>query len=308
MTSLKIMLYGSANLFHSVDFTSCTTAVSSNLRDLAIGGSVRWILPSHGSGLHLPNLQQLSLSTDVGCDIAVVLGACPNISKLSIDVRSVVGENYTENITVPHLTTISVLAGEIAASNLLMDRLHCPSLRKFHLTTLGVVDALSLRRIKHFISRSTIRDRPSSSLKALHLEYSPSFQTEYSPNNSVLVQILKEILRPLSDLNDLRLYNVFINEEIVKCLTPLSGGRLETKEICPFLECLCLGCTYVKSAALNDALEEMVISRWKSRRGPLDITLAIESFKGARKRQRIKECLEEGLEGHFSNVCDRIVY
>ncbi|KLO04718.1 hypothetical protein SCHPADRAFT_1003220 [Schizopora paradoxa] len=292
--------------FGNLDLTPCTSHVAAQLQVLEIDSSVRWVIPKSddhsGSALFLPNLQHLAFSTDCNIGIDVVLAACPKVFLLVIDVSNNTDLDQTrmESVALPYLTNLTIKTRSDAVSNVLLKHLTCTSLREFEFMNSGEVTPFCLQSIAKFLSKSyPVRSR----LCGLFLRYvepritdpqaidPPGLHSEHA-------LALKEILHPLEDLHVLHLDGVFINKEIVEFLTP----RLEatTSILCPSLNSLFIFCKRAKPGVLNEALEEMIVSRWKTRKGALSIDLYFRDFGDfARKSRRIQECASEGLVIRF---------
>lgn len=91
-TSLKSLTLSNDILFASsieprafLDLAFCNTGVASQLQVLEVCSNVKWVVPDR---LHLPNLRELKLSTELGCDFDVILASCCNIAKLTLFVQN----------------------------------------------------------------------------------------------------------------------------------------------------------------------------------------------------------------------------
>ncbi len=127
-----------------LDLSSCTNVGTvPRLRILHARSGVKWLFPERRIALYLPNLRELSLSSDLGANIddtIRVLSACPNIETLCITVWSTIRtpvpastdiRSVARTIVLPHLVGLELKSMNHSTSHYLLGHLSCPTLQKF---------------------------------------------------------------------------------------------------------------------------------------------------------------------------------
>ncbi|KLO05753.1 hypothetical protein SCHPADRAFT_1002719 [Schizopora paradoxa] len=236
----------------SLDFSSCFS--SSELLSLATIEGIRWIFPKNpNQNLHFPNVNDLRFSTDVTGDMSNVykiLSACPNVEHLDVQTRRCITSPATSSSISPLLPSISdpVLLSRLcriyicsqnrAATLQLMEWMTCPSLCVLSIdATKHVLD--SEDPDEHCMTRELLvayRDfvgRSHPPLRYLTLDYSsPPLLFE---GHGLL---LREMLRPLRNLEVLRLREVAVDTGLFEDMTFLQNINEEAQSsssICPLL-------------------------------------------------------------------------
>lgn len=283
-----------------LDLSPCTVDAASQLRVLQVDSDVRWVIPAGESSLFLPNLQYLKFTTDCNIGIDVILAACPNIWTLDIEITNNIGPTQMKSVVLPHLTDLFIRTRVDDVTNRLLNHLSCPSLLGFKLSNCWEVTPLSLRSIAKFLS---VSNPARSHLRRLFLYYMERRLVRVGPPDvdtlalhSEHAAALKEILDPLDNLTILHLHGVVINEEIIEFLSPQPGN---STSVCPSLNSISM---LYKGArdVLNEALEEMIVSRWRTRKGAFFIDLLMGDIGAfARNSRRIQKCISEGLMAKF---------
>lgn len=300
------------------DLSGCTDANPvSQLRNLAVFPSAKWVLPQPREALRLPCLSHLNMSMDLGSSVSdtlTILSASPNISSVTVTAYGTpaqsdntgLGEMETRIIHLPQLVRLMVTSTNQAATQQLLDRLSCPSLLAFTYEVNssarrdleGQETVVTLQHLRTFIDLFA-RSRSGSSHPLTHM-----FLMFYTCDGSVPfeserehVQALVELLTPLDHLEILSLGGLVITDELVRKFTVPAGGDRKGV-LCPSLTTLHMRCS--EDAMLEKKMiEDMIVSRWAPGGNACSLGSVFLHAPGLKdlykESERLKKCMKEGL-------------
>lgn len=293
-----------------LNLTACTDAGRvTQLQHLDVFTDVTWIFPSPREALHLPNLNYLSFSTDLGTSLSdtfFVLSACPSISELQVTIRSTPYLNISGpgSVLLPNLKHLKMTSRNTIRTHHLLCGLSCPSLQTFSFrvspsTEEAEEERESIVTMQHLRSLTTFLrscSTPRLALTELSLKFHPKRDAIPSESQFEYIQALEQLLGLVDGLRGLYLSGLVIDDELVQKLT-LRTEEVEKSVLCPSLEYLQIRCGE-DFGIQKQSVEDMIASRWTSGDGGglREVALAIPGFASFEKEsEEMKKCVGEGL-------------
>ncbi|KLO05383.1 hypothetical protein SCHPADRAFT_728437 [Schizopora paradoxa] len=309
ITSLHLQLHHQNSPKAIVDLSQLVNGVDSHLGHLSLRSSFSVKLPPLRDALSLPSLFYLNYAfagieeDDHFEKFLCILRASPQLAVLSLENRGKsdfarTSGHSRDSVHLPHLFTLFVTVSDLLSNDYFLGVLVCPSLNELSLfvSDLDVVDLNTvvcaspvLERIHKFL----LRQCAGAPIRRLSLTFR-AFETMSAPTPT-LAPALRSLLGFLDNLKVLALERFPLTYVVIKML---SISRNEPSQIllCPSLSEISLSppSDWKEYNFTEEDIEELVVSRWKSgnlRRVKLEFPL----FGALKKRERIAECIREGL-------------
>ncbi|KLO17467.1 hypothetical protein SCHPADRAFT_162852 [Schizopora paradoxa] len=306
ITSLRLNFNGENHSETIFDLSHSVHGANSHLEFLSLHASSSLSLPTCRDALHLPCLRYLTYSFSEEEDserfqqLLCILHASSNLEELTLEIKGrsdfAMAPNYErKSIPLPRLATFTLLVSDRLSNNYFLQVLECPALRYLSIifpSDLRESDApipLEPEHIHALLSRNC-SNPPLEKLKIIGKNF-----RDGDPLTPALLSSLRNLLIFLENLKFLFLDEFAINKTVVEMLRVSNGGSFRP-ELCPSLSKIWLAypCQRETCDITEEDVEELVVSRWKA--GSLwVVAFDFEAWMAMHGRQRIEECVREGL-------------